>query len=123
MKTKNWPLIWLVIAFLVALSLACGNTPTEPNQPPADEPQTQPQVEQPTQAEQVNPTQSPLQPTELPPPPAQPDGAIIIDHTTTDLSRIPDSWLTAARQTVVLFGGRQSATNRGCDSGRWGCGQ
>ena len=109
MKTKNWHFIWLMIAFLVALSLACGNTPTDPNQPPADEPQTQPQVEQPTQAQQVHPpTQAPLPPTDRTPLPAQPDGAIIIDHTTTDPSRIPDSWLTAARQTVVLFYGHTS---------------
>jgi hypothetical protein len=35
-------------------------------------------------------------------------GAIVVDHTSTDLSRIPDPWLAAAREQVALFYGHTS---------------
>ncbi len=44
------------------------------------------------------PTPPPEQPT---PPPA--GGAIVVDHTCTDLSRIPDEWLARARQFAVHY--------------------
>ncbi|MFN2225609.1 MAG: hypothetical protein ACK2UY_04870 [Anaerolineae bacterium] len=44
--------------------------------------------------------------TAQPPPPS--GGAIVVDHTTTDLSRIPARWLEEARRTVVWAYGSTS---------------
>ena len=51
-------------------------------------------------------------PAPTPPPPAPPVGqAIIIDHTCTELSRIPAHWLEQARQKVVwLYGSTSHGT-------------
>lgn len=40
--------------------------------------------------------------------PATPSGAIFIDHTTTDLARIPAEWLAAAKRDVVWLYGHTS---------------
>ena len=54
-------------------------------------------------------TPAALSPTAAPPSPVAEDGqAIIADHTTTDLSQIPDQWLEQARQSVVWIYGSTS---------------
>jgi hypothetical protein len=47
-------------------------------------------------------------PTAAPPPAAPSGGAIIVDHTCTDLSRIPAQWREQAKQTVVWAYGSTS---------------
>jgi hypothetical protein len=47
------------------------------------------------------PTPEPHQPPPPPPPPAS--GAIIIDHTCTDLSQIPEYWLEQAKQLTLHY--------------------
>lgn len=104
MKNQSFLPILVAILLVFSLSLACANTPATPEAPESQptNPQPAPATETPS-TEATSPTQAAIVPL-----PAPADGAMIIDHTTTNLSRIPDSWLAAARQTVVLFYGHTS---------------
>jgi hypothetical protein len=42
----------------------------------------------------------PARATEIPPAPAAPAAAILVDHTATDITRIPAQWIEAAKQNV-----------------------
>jgi hypothetical protein len=58
-------------------------------------------------------TPAPVAPTSPPAPQPVPSGgqAIVVDHTTTDLSRIPAHWLEQAKQSVVwVFGSTSHGT-------------
>jgi hypothetical protein len=61
----------------------------------------------PPEAEPPTATPQPAATTAPQPPPA-PGGAIVVDHTTTDLSRIPARWLEEAKRTVVWAYGSTS---------------
>ena len=57
----------------------------------------------------VEPTTEPAAPTAISPAPPEPGGqAIIVDHASTDLSRIPAEWLERAKETVVWAYGSTS---------------
>jgi hypothetical protein len=80
---------------LCGLLLACGSESVEEEAAPtSDSP--------PAVAEQATKAAAPL------PPAASPGGAIIVDHTSTDLSRIPPEWLEQAKQRVVWVYGSTS---------------
>ncbi len=51
----------------------------------------------------VSPGQGPAAPPVTAPPPPPVSGAVIVDHTCSDIARIPDYWLEQARRLTVHF--------------------
>lgn len=87
--------VCLALVALGGLLLACGSESVEEETAPT--PDSSPAV-----AEQATEAPAPL------PPAASPGGAIIVDHTSTDLNRIPPEWLEQAKQRVVWVYGSTS---------------
>ncbi len=88
-RTRVRPMVAWMLMLLAGLLLACGS-----GRPAEEEESPQPVV-----------LPSPVS-TTAPLPPA--GKAIIVDHTATDLSRIPAHWLEQAKQTVIWAYGSTS---------------
>jgi hypothetical protein len=85
----------LPLAVLIPVSLAC-NAPS----PDAEE---LPETDAPPQYQETA-----ASPATRAPSPSGSNGAIIIDHTTTDLGRIPPKWIDEAKATIVWAYGSTS---------------
>jgi hypothetical protein len=92
----------MAIALLLSLLMACSAPAPEPApEPPAESVPSEPAVPETTGPVEPRPTTEPL--------PRAPSGsAVVVDHTCTDLSKIPPAWIEAAQQNVVWLYGHTS---------------
>jgi len=108
MNRLSKPVILLMIAsillscnLLSSISSQTENQPAEVDTAPEDVETSLPEAQIPEEGEE---TPTPSQP----PVPLQQTGDIFIDHTTTDITLIPEEWLEAARENVAWFYGHTS---------------
>ena len=100
MYHSRYPLLLVLLVALLLLA-ACPATPPV-TEPPAD------QAMEPALEQAVVEPESTIALDTAPPLVERTSSALLIDHTTTDLTRIPAEWLTVAKQNVVWLYGHTS---------------
>jgi len=94
--------VCVILAFLVAGLAGCGSEEADgADEPPMPVPM----------ASLAAPEATPARPAQATPLPAAAEGAgaaIVVDHTCTDLSRIPPHWLERAKESVIWIYGSTS---------------